>query len=558
MRSDAETVLGRYRLGEAIGAGGMGTVFRGYDEVLGREVAVKLLREELAADERSLTRFRQEARIAASLSHPGIASVYDFAEEAGRPAIVMELLDGQDLHTMLGREGPMESHRVAGILAQAADALAYAHGLGAVHRDVKPANIFFTHSGAVKITDFGVAYAAGANQLTTTGALIGTPDYLSPEQVRGQRATAASDIYSLGCVAYQMVTGSVPFGGDNSIAAATARLDAPVPSARAHNPAVDPDLDAVIARSLATEPRDRFPSAAAMARALRSAAGVTGNTAPMGLPTETGPLTVPLMFGPPTAVEAPPPAQAPAPPPAPAAAPAPAPAPAPAQATPPWGAVPPPAGAPVLPPRRRRRLAWLWVALLVVFMAGLSLDIVRSWQRMNAPRAIPSWAGMSYETASAEARGMGFGVVRSDASSPVTAGQVLATSPAAGAMLKRGATVTFTVSLGNQAQVPDVTSQSVNNATSTLEAKGFHVVVSTQTVPGSVDGQVAAQDPPANAVVAKGATVTLTQTTVPQPSPTPTVDNPGQSLLCTLLGAGCPETPTPTPTPARRHGGGNG
>src|ERR1700704_6196061 len=277
-----QTVLGRYRLGEAIGAGGMGTVLRGHDEVLGREVAVKLLREELAADERSLARFRQEARIAASLSHPGIASVYDFAEEAGRPAIVMELLDGQDLHTILQREGPMEPRRCAGILAQAADAPPYAHGLGAVQRGLKAAHIFLTRSGAVKITDFGVAYAAGANQLTTTGALIGTPDYLSPEQVRGQRATAASDIYSLGCVAFQLVTGTVPFAGDNSIAAATARLDAPAPSARSLNPSVAPDLDAVISRSLAEEPRDRFPSAAAMARALRSAAGVTGNTAPMG------------------------------------------------------------------------------------------------------------------------------------------------------------------------------------------------------------------------------------------------------------------------------------
>lgn len=553
MRSDAECVLGRYRLGETIGAGGMGTVVRGYDEVLGREVAVKLLREELAADERSLTRFRQEARIAASLSHPGIASVYDFADQSGRPAIVMELLDGQDLHTMLLREGPMESHRVAGILAQAADALAYAHLLGAVHRDVKPANIFLTRSGTVKITDFGVAYAASANQLTTTGALIGTPDYLSPEQVRGQRATAASDIYSLGCVAFQMVTGSPPFAGDNSIAAATARLDAPAPSARALNPSVDPHLDAVIARSLAAEPRDRFPSAAAMARALRSAAGVTGNTAPMGLPTETGPLTVPMLVGPPTAVEAPPPAPVPdaAPPGPPGAAPA-----APARATPPWGAVPPPPAGPLPAPRRRHRLAWLWVALLVVFMAGLSFDIVRSWQRMNAPKVIPSWAGMSYDAASGQARGMGFRVVRSDASSPVAAGQVLATNPAAGGKLKRGKTVTFTVSLGNQAQVPDVSSQSVNDATTTLEAKGFHVVVSPQTVPGTVDGQVAAQDPPANAVVAKGATVTLTQTAVPEPpNPTPGFDNPAQSLLCQLLGAGCPATPTPAP--GHKHGGGN-
>jgi hypothetical protein len=279
-----------------------------------------------------------------------------------------------------------------------------------------------------------------------------------------------------------------------------------------------------------------------MARELRSAAGVTGNTAPMGLPTETGPMTVPMLVGPPTAVEAPLPAPETTP-------------------VPPWGVpgpVPPPgnqSGPVQALPRRRHRLAWLWVALLVVFMAGLSVDIVRSWQRMNAPRVIPSWTGMSYDAASAEARGMGLHVARSDTSSPVTAGQVLATNPAAGGKLKRGRTVTLTVSLGNQAQVPDVTSQSVNDATTILKAKGFHVVVSTETVPGSVDGQVATQDPPASAVVAKGATVTLTQTAVPEPTPTPTptFDNPAQGLLCQLLGAGCP----PTPAPGRRHGGGN-
>jgi serine/threonine-protein kinase len=206
----------------------------------------------------------------------------------------------------------------------------------------------------------------------------------------------------------------------------------------------------------------------------------------------------------------------------------------------------------MLPPRRRHRLTWLWVTLLVLFLAGLSLDIVRSWQRMNAPRVIPSWAGMSYDAASADARRMGFSVARSDASSPVAAGQVLASSPAAGSKLTRGKTVTFSVSLGNQAPVPDVTSKSVDEATTMLKAKGFHVVVSSQTVPGSVDGQVVAQDPPANAVVAKGATVTLTQTAVPQPSPT-SFDS--QGLLCTLLGAGCPATPAPKPN--RGGGGGN-
>ena len=177
MRIDAPSRLNRYLLGEVIGAGGMGTVVRATDEVLGREVAVKLLREELAGDPAALVRFRQEARIAASLSHPGIAAVYDFLEQDGRQAIVMELLDGQDLHAVLERDGAMAPEAAARIAAEVADALAYAHANGAVHRDVKPANIFLTRAGEVKLTDFGVAYAGGGTA-TTVGTLIGTPDFL--------------------------------------------------------------------------------------------------------------------------------------------------------------------------------------------------------------------------------------------------------------------------------------------------------------------------------------------------------------------------------------------
>jgi serine/threonine-protein kinase len=261
----------------------------------------------------------------------------------------------------------------------------------------------------------------------------------------------------------------------------------------------------------------------------------------MGLPLESGqsgPGTVPLVFAPPTIVEA-----------------------APGGPVLPAGPVPGRSTLPPHPERRRHRLTWLWVSLLVLFMAGLGLDIVRSWQRLNAPKAVPTWTNTSFVTAAAAARGMGFVVKRSDVNSIQPAGQVLTQDPKAGVKLKRGLTVTLGVSLGNQATVPDVSSKSVADATSILQGKGFRVVVGTQTVPGSADGQVASQDPPANAVASKGATITLTQTAVP-PQDTPSSDtpsgdtqSPNPSLMCSLLGLGCSASPTPSPTPAKHHGG---
>ena len=521
MRSEAQSLLGRYRLGEVIGAGGMGTVLQAHDEVLGRSVAVKLLREELAADERSLVRFRQEARIAASLSHPGIAAVYDFAEEGGRPAIVMELLDGQDLHTVLSVEGPMDPARAAAIVAQAADALSYAHGMGAVHRDVKPANIFLTRSGAVKITDFGVAYAAGGGQLTTTGALIGTPDYLSPEQVRGERATAASDVYSLGCVAFELLTGRPPFGGDNSIAVATSRLGAPPPSARALHAEVGEELDEVVRRALAPAPGDRYPTAAAMARALRAAVRHPAPTPPVG-PLAGGPATERLDSGPATLVEPPLPARVPRP-----------------------------------PPGRSRKWAGLWAALLVLFMAGLTLDVVRAWQRQNAPRAVPSWTGVSFQQASGQARRLGFVVKRVDAPHQPPAEVVLGSTPAAGTRLKPGSTVTLAVSLGNLFALPDVRTKNVDDATTILRGQHLNVIRNSQTVPGAVDGLVDSQDPAPGALVSGGAPVTLTVTAVPPGDQSPPGDQGGDNgFLAPLLNPLLNLFGTPTPPGHGRHGGG--
>ena len=226
----------RYRLESRIATGGMGEVWRATDTVLGREVAVKLLKPEYADDARFRSRFETEARHAASLHHPNVAAVYDFGEAAGaaddvahRPYLVMELVDGQPLSALLKAGQPLDPDAARDLLAQAADAIGAAHAAGIVHRDVKPANLLVTPDRTVKITDFGIARAAEGMALTETGQVMGTPQYLSPEQARGETATPASDVYSLGVVAYECLVGQRPYTGDSPVATALAHLREPVP-----------------------------------------------------------------------------------------------------------------------------------------------------------------------------------------------------------------------------------------------------------------------------------------------------------------------------------------
>ena len=213
--SQASYVLAdRYRLDDRIATGGMGEVWRGVDLVLGRAVAVKLLRDDYAQHPETLERFRAEARHTAAVSHPGIARMYDYVEpRPGQPPfLVMELVDGVPLTELLAR-GPLDPARVMDLVAQAAAGLYAAHAVGLVHRDIKPGNLLVSADGTVKITDFGIAYAAGSAPLTRTGALIGTPAYLAPERVTGASAGSACDLYSLGIVAYECLTGAQPFAG---------------------------------------------------------------------------------------------------------------------------------------------------------------------------------------------------------------------------------------------------------------------------------------------------------------------------------------------------------
>ena len=261
---------GRYRLDQRIAAGGMGEVWRATDEVLGRPVAVKLLRHAYIGDEALASRFRAEARYAASLSHPGIAQVFDYGEQdtrtgsgsGGRRAyLVMELVPGEPLSAILARSGRLSPAVTLDIIAQAANALQAAHAAGIVHRDIKPGNLLVTAEGRVKITDFGIAravQAAQAGHLTQTGMVMGTAQYLSPEQASGLRVTHASDVYSLGVVAYECLAGAPPFAADALIALALAHVrEVPPPLP----PSVPPLVSDMVMRMLAKRPEERPASA---------------------------------------------------------------------------------------------------------------------------------------------------------------------------------------------------------------------------------------------------------------------------------------------------------
>ena len=288
------TILGgRYTLTERIAVGGMGEVWESTDTILGRTVAVKLLHPGLSTEGGFVERFRAEARHTASLHHPNIATVFDFGEDDGTAYLVMELVLGQPLSQVIAERAPLSAPETAAILAQAATALEAAHRGGVIHRDVKPANILITSEGTAKLTDFGISVAVASAPLTQTGEVLGTAQYISPEQALGQSATAASDVYSLGVVGYEMLTGKRPFDSATVVATALAHVNQPPPALPDTVPAGVRD---VINASLAKDPADRPASAATVAHALgmpgvalpsdEELALVAGTAA---LPTATGP-----------------------------------------------------------------------------------------------------------------------------------------------------------------------------------------------------------------------------------------------------------------------------
>jgi eukaryotic-like serine/threonine-protein kinase len=258
---------GRYRLDQVLGQGGMATIFGATDDKLGRPVAVKVLRPEYGTDTQFVERFQHEAQAAAALRHPNIVQVHDYGTDPAGPYIVMEQVSGGDLSSALGKHGILPPTAVANTGQQVAEALAAAHARGIVHRDIKPSNILLSPDGRVQVADFGIAQAAARSPVTATGVTLGSVLYFSPEQARGDTATAASDIYSLGLVMYEMLTGQRAFSGDSPAAVAVARLSGGVPSPMAVRAEVPPALDVIVRWCLAPDPVAR-PTATELSTAL--------------------------------------------------------------------------------------------------------------------------------------------------------------------------------------------------------------------------------------------------------------------------------------------------
>ncbi|MHA7275830.1 protein kinase domain-containing protein [Arthrobacter sp. Hz1] len=291
------TLGGRFKLTDRIAIGGMGEVWKAMDQVLGREVAIKILKEEYTGDPNFLDRFRAEARHTALLNHDGIANVFDYGEEGGSAYLVMELVPGQPLSTIIEREQILSPDRALSIVGQTATALSVAHRQGLVHRDVKPGNLLILPDGRVKITDFGIARLADQVPLTATGQVMGTAQYLAPEQATGQAATGSSDIYALGVIGYELLAGRRPFSGESQIAIALAQVnDAPPPLPET----IPTPVRALIASMLAKDPAERPADAELLAQAVAAIRRNDIRAAETAVPgmllfgAGTGPITAPV------------------------------------------------------------------------------------------------------------------------------------------------------------------------------------------------------------------------------------------------------------------------
>ncbi|MBI2781977.1 MAG: Stk1 family PASTA domain-containing Ser/Thr kinase [Chloroflexi bacterium] len=560
--TDIGTVLGgRYRLVELLGQGGMATIYRARDAQLERDVAVKVLRPEYGADPDFLDRFRHEAQSAASLNHPSVVAVYDYGTDPVGPFIVMELVEGEDLATIVRRSGALPPRAAARLVAQAARAIAAAHDRGFVHRDIKPGNILVTREGRVKVADFGIARALSESALTLPGTTLGSVHYFSPEQARGELATPASDIYSLGIVLFELLTGRRPWTGDTAAAIATARLTGAVPSPSALHGGIPSTLEAIDRKALATNPEGRFASAADMAEALelflgeeRVADGLRSHKAGAGAAGVAGGAAAGAVAGSAAAAGAGATGAAPT-----IAAGVARPNPEARIAYPADAYAAAPAGTPPRRPAasivtgdddpdddaRRGSSPWLWVSaiLAIIILALAAFAVVKLTSGPGASPAaqvvVPSLLGKTFEEALQVAKAVGLKVQQvAFEDSTQAAGTITKQDPAAGATADSGSTINLTMAKGpTGVAVPDLRGRVEADAVNLIVAAGLKIGTRSEAFdPFFPAGSVVDHNPGPNNVVVPGTPVDYVVSKGPEPTPT-AAPTPAP-------------TPTPKPTPA--------
>jgi serine/threonine-protein kinase len=480
----------RYEILERIGGGGMAVVYRARCTYLNRTVAIKVLRPQFTTDEEFVRRFRREAEAAASLSHPNIVSVYDVGQEDGTHYIVMEYVAGRTLKDLIRARGPLTMERALRIAAEICEALACAHANRLIHRDIKPHNILLTTDGRVKVTDFGIARAVTAAPITHDGIVVGSVHYFSPEQARGGVIGERSDLYALGVVLYEMVTGRVPFDGETAVAVAMQHVEALIPAPSSFNRAIPEWAEEVIYRALAKDPRDRYQKAEAMLAAIRACQRrVSGEFGGPGDASGDGPGDAGGPGGP-------------------------------------GGA----GGGRMSAGGRGGRLRRVILLALGLAAAAvvLGVGVGRFLAWMNVPTVtVPDVVGLNIRAAEQRLHEAELGWVvaaeRNEPSAP--ANQVMAQDPRAGEVVRRNRQISLTISLGPKlvsGGVPDVTNMDLRNAKVALQSAGLKVgdidYVESDEVP---QDYVVSQNPRAGTEVAEGTAVDLDVSAGPAPGTLP-------------------------------------